>query len=69
MARILRSPPKGTGLWNEGKYPPATSVFNKWAETGKDEGMANGHTNSVNFMFNKIEPYFNNKFSALDVGC
>jgi len=51
------------------KYPPATSVFNKWAEKGKDEPMAVGHANSVNFMFDKLESYFNNVFSVLDVGC
>ena len=69
MERTLPLPPRGTGLWNKEKYPTATTIFSKWAEIGKDEGMANGHTNSVNFMFNKIEPYFNNEFSALDVGC
>ena len=51
------------------KYPPATAVFDNWATKGKDEGMAKGHANSVNFMCNKIKPYFNNQFSALDVGC
>ena len=51
------------------KHLPATFVFSQWAEQGKDEGMENGHTSSVNFMFKKIVSYFNKSFSALDVGC
>ena len=49
--------------------PTAISVFNEWAKQGKDEGMAKGHQNSVNFMFNQLTMFFNDSFSALDVGC
>ena len=37
MERILLLHQKGTGLWNKGKYLPATTVFSKWAEIGKDD--------------------------------
>jgi len=50
-------------------YPSATSFFSEWAERGKDAGMEKGHTDSVNFMFDRLSPKFKNPFSALDVGC
>jgi len=50
-------------------YPTAISLFSNWAETGKDEGMEKGHANSVAFMFNRLNPYFKNPFTVLDVGC
>jgi len=50
-------------------YPTAVSVFNKWAEKGKDVGMENGHQESVNYMFDQIKPYLRKPFSALDIGC
>ena len=50
-------------------YPSATTLFNEWAEIGKDKGMEKGHADSVNFMFDQLSPKFKKPFSALDVGC
>ena len=36
------------------KTESAVSFFGKWAETGKDEGMEEHHSDSVNFMLNQI---------------
>ena len=50
-------------------YPSAITLFSKWAEIGKDEGMEKGHAKSVNFMFDKLKPFLQTPFSVLDVGC
>jgi len=42
-------------------------VFNKWAETGKDKGMADGHRSAVLQMLELSLP--KRPFSFLDAGC
>ena len=51
----------------EKKHTP-TVVFGKWAERGRDEGMAKGHQQAVDHM---LEIALNNRksFSFLDAGC
>ena len=53
-------------------YNTAIDIFNQWALSGKDKGMENGHSKSVNRMFHiLIENYFKSKdeLSVLDLGC
>ena len=50
----------------------ATEVFGKWAEEGRDVGMEEGHSASVNEMLNfalKERRERSDKFSFLDIGC
>ena len=50
----------------------ATEVFGKWAEEGKDIGMEEGHSASVNEMLNfalKERREKEEEFSFLDIGC
>ena len=51
----------------EKKHTP-TVVFGKWAERGRDEGMAKGHQQAVDHMLGMV---INNQkpFSFLDAGC
>ena len=49
----------------------ATEVFGKWAEEGKDIGMEEGHSASVNEMLNfalKERREKKPEFSFLDIG-
>ena len=47
----------------------ATSFFGKWAESGKDAGMEEHHSESVNFMIDKISKNSNSGFNFIDAGC
>ena len=50
----------------------ATEVFGKWAEEGRDVGMEEGHSASVNEMLNfalKERREKGEEFSFLDIGC
>ena len=53
---------------------PAVDVFSEWADIGKDEGMARGHTPAVqeilNAAFDEMSPESMERgFSAIDAGC
>ena len=45
-------------------------LFDKWAQSGKDISMENGHSKSVDFMLKILDEksLFGNKFSFLDLG-
>ena len=48
----------------------AISLFNRWVELGKDDGMEKNHTPSVNAMLELIPSKFtNSNFDFLDIGC
>ena len=48
----------------------ATNLFNQWADSGKDHGMALNHGPSVDFMLDLIpNSIFKNPFSFMDIGC
>ena len=48
----------------------AINLFNKWVESGKDEGMEKNHSFSVDYMLNLIpSDLLKSKFSFLDIGC
>ena len=47
----------------------ATDIFSEWAIKGKDEGMQNGHANSVKEMLKLVKPHLKDNYSAIDVGC
>ena len=48
----------------------AISLFNKWVELGKDDGMEKNHTPSVNSMLKLMPSKFtNSNFDFLDIGC
>ena len=52
----------------------AVDVFSEWADIGKDEGMARGHTPAVqeilNAAFDEMSPEsIERGFSAIDAGC
>ena len=51
------------------KTESAVSFVGKWAETGKDEGMEEHHSDSVNFMLNQIFNQASTKFNFIDAGC
>ena len=46
-----------------------TDIFSEWALRNRDEGMENGHANSVDEMLNIVLPMLSTPFSAIDVGC
>jgi len=53
---------------------PAVDVFSEWADIGKDEGMARGHSPAVEEIlsaaFDSMRPEsFERGFSAIDAGC
>ena len=48
----------------------AISLFNKWVELGKDDGMEKNHAPSVNAMLELIPSKFtSSNFDFLDIGC
>jgi trans-aconitate methyltransferase len=47
----------------------ATDVFSDWAEIGKDEGMEQGHSPSVNTMIDLALPLMKPNFTFIDIGC
>ena len=47
----------------------AVNFFGKWAETGKDEGMEEHHSDSVKFMLDQILNQASAKFNFIDAGC
>ena len=47
----------------------AIDLFSRWAETGRDEGMAIAHEPAVNEILSYIYKSQNNPFSFIDAGC
>ena len=49
----------------------ATEVFNKWAQTGKDEGMKRNHFNSYVHIKEIIKSHLSKKkdLEIADIGC
>ncbi len=50
------------------KYDPV-NIFSKWAEVGRDEGMAKAHEPAVLEMLEFIYDTYNSPFSFIDAGC
>jgi trans-aconitate methyltransferase len=44
-------------------------VFSKWADEGRDDAMAMGHSNSVNAMLDFTLKNINDSFTFIDSGC
>ena len=47
----------------------AIDLFSRWAETGRDEGMAIAHEPAVNEILSYIYKSQDNPFSFIDAGC
>ncbi|MCH1591964.1 MAG: class I SAM-dependent methyltransferase [Candidatus Thalassarchaeaceae archaeon] len=47
----------------------AVTLFGKWAELGRDEGMETGHSASVQEMISIVQERLPENFTAIDVGC
>ena len=45
------------------------NIFNDWAKTGKDEGMAKAHEPSVLEILQYIYKLYDTPYSFLDAGC
>ena len=65
--RIFEKINKRPGWYRHTKS--AISFFGKWAESGKDAGMEEHHSQSVNFMIDKISKSSKDNFSFIDAGC
>lgn len=59
----------GVGIHSIMNQRAAVDVFGEWAESGRDEGMERGHSQSVEAMLELVLQKVEHSFTAIDIGC